>query len=459
MTKRQRQPEREERGTTKKPAIILALILFLTGLCCISAGEEKPEPALLLKPAELSLKKGGSAKVTPSVTNMPAGVRIAGTEWSSSDPETAEFRSGAVRANGGGQAVLTCAVTLSDDTVLTARCPVTVTVPVTGLKAQEAAVTVMAGDAFLPAFTVFPADATNPGILLTSSDEAILSAGSDGRVTARAEGKAYLTAVSEENPAKKARMTVTVTRRVGKADTELTFLGVPWESSCEESIRLLKESGFIAPEAGGRCGYTGTAWHWPEQDLLFSRISAWRSLPASLTELKAGAVKASLNPQQTVGGYMPQIASLVFLGGIGEDGRIDPGITRLIGVYFSFGSQEEKGAAVFRGLLNRLEADYGAFTACLAKDFPRYYPELYAEIEDAVSGAERYALQETGDGFYPGEYVICTIRGMNHTGIMLNMDTNGTVTLFWGRTDAAEMIRALDQAAAQETGFPEDTGL
>ena len=76
-----------------------------------------------------------------------------------------------------------------------------------------------------------------------------------------------------------------------------------------------------------------------------------------------------------------------------------------------------------------------------------------------MSGAERYALQETGDGFYPGEYVICTIRGMNHTGIMLNMDTNGTVTLFWGRTDAAEMIRALDQAAKQETGFPEDTGL
>ena len=60
---------------------------------------------------------------------------------------------------------------------------------------------------------------------------------------------------------------------------------------------------------------------------------------------------------------------------------------------------------------------------------------------------------------YLGEYAICTVYGSNHTGIMLNIDTNETVTLFYGRTDAPDLIRALQETTALEPVQLEDAGV
>lgn len=54
---------------------------------------------------------------------------------------------------------------------------------------------------------------------------------------------------------------------------------------------------------------------------------------------------------------------------------------------------------------------------------------------------------------------ICTIRGDRNTGIMLNLDTNGIVALFYGRTDTADMIRELEKALQEETPELEDAGV
>ena len=443
--------------------MFLVLGSLLTGLFCLSFAEEsadQPQLSLQLKPAEVNLQKDRSSKISPSLVNNTKGIRLKKYEWVSSDPDVVECTGGTVKGLAAGKAVVTCTATLNDGTVLTAECPVSVTVPVTGIQSEEKALTVMAGDTLIPKIEIIPEDATNPVIQFSSSDEQILSVGKDGSVTGLEAGKSVLTAVSEDNPAKKVTILVTVTRRIGKTDNELTFLGIPWGSDCETCINLLKEKGFIAEEARNRCSFTGTAWHWPENDLLFSRISSWRTLPVSFSDREVGAGRTSLKPLKTVGGHMPQTATLIFLNGIGDDGQIDPDSTRLIGVYFNFDNRHEKGTTIFCDLLSRLEAQYGEFRRYQEKDIPRYYPDLYAEIKEVMTEPREYAVQEpeTGDA-YLGEYALCIIRGTENTGIMLNMDTNESVTLFYGRTDAPELIEELQQHMSDNSEVLEDIGV
>ena len=460
-----RKKRRRGHKHTKKAAALIMLIGILCGMLCFSSAEEAtPEesaPYILLEPAELALNKGAGKKVSPSLKDAPKGVRIQKTEWTSSDPEVAVFRNNAIYGAGGGQAVMTCTATLTDGTTLEAECPVTVTVPVTGIRAADKNLTVMAGDTFMPEIQITPEDASNRNILMTSSDEQILQVEEDGQVRALAEGKATLTVQSEADPDKKVRIPVTVTRRIGKTDMELTFLGVPWESDCETSVSLLKEKGFVTEEERkrSRCTYTGTAWHWPENDLLFARTSAWRTLPVAFTDRQTGAGRCSITPQKTVGGYLPQIATLVFLNGLDAEGKIDPESSRLIGVYFSFDNRHEPGTEIFRELLNRLEGQYGEFNRYLPKDFKRYYGELYEEIRDVMDGAKEYSIQELGNDLYLQDYAICTIRGAKNSGIMLNMDNNGNVTLFYGRADAEDLIRELQECMAEDSEILEDAGV
>ncbi len=409
-------------------------------------------PVLRLKPDGLSLKKGQSVKISPAFDNLPKDVRAGKYEWTISDPQVAECRGGEVRGTGGGQTTLTCTATLTDGTKLSAVCTITVTVPVSEISYLSQAITVMAGDTFVPEIKVTPKDATNQRIVFSPANEQILSAGPDGQVTALKEGKTFLTAASEDNPNKKARITVTVTKRVGKADRELTFLGIPWESDCETCISLLKEKGFVSPEASSAAYQTEAIWFWPENDLLFSRISLWRK------KVNAGA-RSPLIPQKTVGGYLPQTSTLIFLKEKNDDGSADEEKDRLVGVYFRYDSTQEKGSVIFLELLKRLEEQYGEFNRYLCADIPRYYKDLYEELKTAMDGAAQYSIREEGYDGYLEEYAICTIYGNNSTGIMLNMDTSETVTLFYGRTDAADMIRELEDAIPPESGILEDAGV
>ena len=447
----------------KKIIVFLLLGCLLTVLACYSFAEMsagQPQASVLLKPSEVTLQKGRSFKISVTLVNNPKNVRLKKTEWVSSDPDVAVCSGGTVKGISAGKTVITCNAILSDGTVLTEECPVTVTIPVTGMRTDEKALTVMAGEPFVPKIEITPEDATNRGVQLSSSDQQVLSVGTDGSVTGLKAGKATLTALSEDNPSKKVTITVTVTRRIGKSDKELTFLGIPWGSDCETCISLLKEKGFIAQEARSRCSFTGTAWHWPENDLLFSRISSWRTLPVSFSDSETGAGRTSLKPLKTVGGHMPQTATLIFLNGVGEDGQIDPDSYQLIGVYFYFDNRHEKGTTVFRDLLGRLEEQYGGFIHYQPKSFSRYYPELYAEIGDAMTEPREYAAQEPETGeTYLGEYVLCIMKGADHTGIMLNMDMNESVMLFYGVTNAMELIGELQQHMSETPEVLEDIGV
>ena len=433
-------------------------MMSFPAFCAAEAGEDAEVLFLQLTPAEITLKKSSSAAIRAVVVKAPKGVK-AKYEWSCDNPEIAQYQNAAVRGLSGGSTVLTCTATLTDGTVLTAECPITVIIPVTEVRAENKAVTVMTGDVLIPEVQVLPEDATNQALRFTSSDEQILSVGEDGTVTAVAEGKANLTVESEENRSKLVRLAVTVTRKIGITEREITFQGIPWESDCETCIQRLKDKGVVAEETGSRYSATSMAWHWPENDLLFSRSSAWRMLPVSFSDQQTGAARTSLNPQKTIGGYLPQISTLIFLNGVNGEGKCDPEVTRLIGVYFEFDNRHERGTEIFCGLMEQLENQYGEFRKYLQKEIPRYYPELYGEIQEMMRDAREYSIQEPGQEVYLGECAICTIRGADRSGIMLSIDTNETVTLFYGRTDAEEMIREMEEALREDAPEMEDAGV
>ena len=448
------------RGSVIASALITAALVLLF---CFAAAEENPSPAdgplLQLSVTDVTLHKGKTLAVRVTVQNMPANTKAAKYEWDSSDPEVAECRNSTIRASGGGEAVLGCTVTLTDGTALRAECRVTVVVPVSGLKSENRNLTVMKGDVFSPEITVLPADATDPSFRFASADEGIVRVREDGTLEAAGTGKTTVTASAAENPNLQVRIAVTVTRRIGKTDRELTFLGIPWESDHETCMTLLKEKGFISEQAQSRSNHSSSVWHWPENDLLFSRTSSWRALPVMFSDRRTGAERVSLDPQKTIGGYMPQTATLIYLNGIGPDGKIDPDATRLIGAYFHYDNRHEEGSEIFLGLLDRLEAEYGEFNRYMEKDIPRYYSELYRKVRDGMKDARTYGIEDTGKGLYLGEYLICTIYGQGGTGIMLSMDMNESVTLFYGRTDAEALIRELEEALDTEQLVPEDAGV
>lgn len=446
-------------------AVMLAVLLSVYPFCASANWLDDLEtqsqpPALVLSPADLTMNKGESRKITASVSGLPKGVRAVRYDWSSPDPEIAEYLNGTVRAAGGGITAVHCTAILSDGQELATNCPVTVTVPVSSIRAASPRLEVMAGDAFLPEVQILPEDATDPALTWSSSDKAVVRIGWDGQPEAVAPGQATLTAVSVSSPSRQTRIAVTVTRKLGRTEGELRFQDIPWESDHETCIRLLKESGFIAEDARNHCIYSDSVWHWPENDLLFSRASAWKMLPVEFTDQKTGAGRTSLDPQKTIGGFMPQTATLIYLNGIGEDGEIDTDRTRLIGAYFCYDNRHEKGTTVFLQLLARLEEQYGEFTRYMSEGIPRYYDSVYQALKESLDGAKAFGIQDLGENLYLGEAVLCTLRGADNTGIMLSIDMSETVTLFYGRTDAPALISELKEAlSVTVTETAEDAGV
>ena len=414
---------------------------------------------LLLEPEEIRLNKDAIQWVKAEVINLTGSLRAKNYEWTTSDERIFTCESGSVRGVNGGHAVLTCTVTLTDGTRLSTECPVYVRIPVSRLVAEENEIEVTAGESFHPLIKAVPEEATNQEVVFSSSDEQIVRIGEDGMPVAEAAGKAVLTAVSADNPDKRLTIQVTVRRKTGKAEGELTFQGLSWEDNFAGCLQMLKDTGFISPESQNRCVFSDSIWFWPENDLLFSRNSAWKTIPVCFTDQKKGTARISIDPQKTIGGSLPQTTTLIFLNGISENGQVDPEITRLIGVYIHFDNRHQKGTELFRSLMTRLEEQYGEFTRYMQEDIPKYYPNLYNEIMDLTEDAILYGTQELGEDVYLGEYVLCTIRGENNTGIMLSIDMSESVTLYYGKTDAAERIRELQAILEADREIREEAGV
>ena len=415
-----------------------------------------------LDPATVTINKGATQKVAASVADLPDGVTAGKFTWSSSNDAVATVNNGTIKGTGAGKAVITCATTLSDGTEVTGEIAVTGQLPVTKIAFAAAKMEIMAGETVKPEITIAPDDATNKEYTLTSSDEKAVKVEEDGSLTAGLSGKATVTATANDGSGKSAKVNVTVVRKVGKYDDELTFQGIPWGSDNETVKAKLNELGFISENDDLYHYETSYCPYWPANDLLFADWSSWRELSAAYREYGIITMMASFQPQKKIGGYYPSIIYVYYLRTMGADGKLDPNSSELVGVEMSFSdSADQRGSGIFNDLLAKMEAQYGEFSKYCSKDLKRSWnKDLYNAIKDNISGAKMYKYNELGKDIYLTEDVICTLHGKNDTGIMLKVDSTQSVSLFYSKTDALERIQEIQKVLeADPDNHKEDAGV
>ena len=474
--------------TKKLLALVLALVLICSCLSGIAEGsgsiitidlstatdEELAQALQLIKaeqqarlktgiqldPAEVTLFKGASQKVTAAVTDLPDGVKAGAFTWTSSDEAVATCKDGTIKCAGAGQAVITCTTTLTDGTEIYAEIRVTGLIPVKSLAFSGKKIEVMAGDVFSPEITFSPEDASDKTVTLTSSDEKIVKVNEDGTLTAGVNGKATVTATANDGSGKTAKIEIAVTKKIGKYDAELTFQGLEWGSGADTVAAKLKENGLLEADQNVYVHSTGHMYFWPDNDLLFANSNSWYQLPVAFEDQKKGAAYSQIEPQKKVGGYTPDYIRLEYLDSIDEKGAVNPEKRELAGVYIYFDNRHERGADIFVDLLSKMESQYGEFTRYLCKSLTRRaYKDMYEIIKASMEGAKLYSYRELGKEISLSYRAICTLRGKNNTGIMLMINTNENVCLFYGKTDALKKIQAVQKVLESVPDDKEDAGI
>lgn len=188
--------------------LVLFCALLLTVICVSSLSEAVP--VLSLNESSITLVKGKTAKLTPSVSNVENVKKLKYT-WESSNTAVATVSNGTVKAVDGGVAVITCSTVLEDGTVIQSAADVTVTVPVTSLKlASDKQLTIKSGSTSKVRVEIAPPNATDKSLTWESSDSSVAAVDMDGVITAKSAGKATVTAVTKDGSKKKIQVSVYV---------------------------------------------------------------------------------------------------------------------------------------------------------------------------------------------------------------------------------------------------------
>lgn len=169
--------------------------------------------------------------LTPTVTRvLDDAPEKTSFVWSSSDDTVARVSaSGMVTAVSAGDAVITCSA--ADDEYIFATADIQVVLPVTAVKFDESAHTLLLSDnsadaefTFVPA--IEPSDAFCQDVTWSSSNEAVAAVDENGTVTAIAPGTAVITALSEDEFSasypKRASVTITVKQAVSAIEFDQT---------------------------------------------------------------------------------------------------------------------------------------------------------------------------------------------------------------------------------------------
>ena len=147
-------------------------------------------------PSTANVKLNGKASLNPAV--IPDNAYNKELKWSTSDSDIATVdEDGTVTGHRVGNAVITAQAT--DDSGVSAKCVVNVyTVKVAKISLSATQKNVKPGDYFYLTATVNPSDAYNKSIRWTSSNEAVATVDSNGRVEAKQVGTAVITATATD---------------------------------------------------------------------------------------------------------------------------------------------------------------------------------------------------------------------------------------------------------------------
>lgn len=165
---------------------------------------QNPE-SITLKETEKTIDVGRSSPMKATV--LPKDADNKKLIWTSSDESIATVdQHGRIKAVSVG----TCTVTCTSEALDTVSASVTVHVqqPVKKVRFNDKTALVFVGETTQLAWTIEPADATNPALDFSSSKDAIITVDQGGLVTGVSSGKAYVNAVTTDGSRRKARILV-----------------------------------------------------------------------------------------------------------------------------------------------------------------------------------------------------------------------------------------------------------
>ena len=311
--------------------------------------------SIQLDVTDISLNKGAIQKVNASVIDLPDQVKAGKFSWTSSDESVATCKNGTIKVVGEGNAIITCASTLSDGNEITASINVTGLLPVQNINLTESKMTVKVGSAIVPQFTISPENASNQTVVIISSNEKVVSMNESGQLMAVSPGKATITITAEDGSKKSAKLQVTVIENVGEYDDVITFAGIPWMESFDNTIASLSEAGYIKADSldhlkkeNANIGGYYLLWR---EDLGKKGIAECR-LTDDKTQNKFMNIKIfgeDLSDETTIGGYSPVMISANF---INQDG--EPKL-----VLFNIGLKLNNKDEAFEDLTTKLTSIYG----------------------------------------------------------------------------------------------------
>ena len=164
-----------------------------------------PVTELALNKTSVTLLAGESEILAASA--FPLDTKV---QWSSSSPAIASVdQNGKVIGLDNGTTIITVA---SADGTKTARCEVTVIVPVTGVSLDRTSAEIIKGDSMTLTATVVPSNAMNKNVIWTSSDPSVATVSQSGVVTALEFGTTTIS-VNSFDGNKSATCVVTVVKR------------------------------------------------------------------------------------------------------------------------------------------------------------------------------------------------------------------------------------------------------
>lgn len=152
---------------------------------------EQPVASVSLDYTDITIKIGDTFRLTSTV--LPSDATNKELTWVSSNPSVVTVVDGLLTAVSGGDAAI---LVQSVDSGVTALCNVTVYQPVTSITISNTEMEVRKGTDFWLYATANPTNADNPAITWSSSNTAVATVDSTGKVTTLTAGTTTITALS-----------------------------------------------------------------------------------------------------------------------------------------------------------------------------------------------------------------------------------------------------------------------
>ncbi len=334
-----------------------------------------------LDQTEIKLPAGSSVKINAEIKDLAEDVQAGKLIWKASDESVISCsNNGTIKARNEGNATATCSTILSDGTEIYSECQITVYIPVKSINAKSKNVKVYVNETKNPEISVQPANATNPALNYTSSDEAIAVVNPDGTITGKGYGSAEITVQATDGSGKSLVISVEGIQREGESDKVITFMDIPWGSKASEVTELLKEADFCKIDKNGIIVMDGgDKWFsldkYGEQayDLFWNYQWDWGNVRESSGVTGYQYVKGE-DINTKVGGYSPSNVEFTYYRPITE-GVIDKKESSLsiVKLLYTTISTQAKIDTVYNDLKDELTKTYGKPKEYKKKSFCVWY--------------------------------------------------------------------------------------